>query len=571
MPDKPNLLTRIIQRFAGNQISDIVEKRLQEQVDKATAADTVRFSPRPLAWPGSTVPKYHTLGISFQTLRDFADFYPVARACIEFRKSQITHLDWNITPKELNDKTVLDEKNIADAKALKQLLRYPTGKKDSSFSNWLKQILEDLLVIDAVAIYRRRNRRGDIIGYLPVDGASIELLLEQDGTTPDAPKTAYVQKINGQVKAELSVNDLIYAMMTPKTYTAYGLAPLETLIITVTTALKLQAFNLGFLAEGNVPEGFITLPKDIASSRDQLKEWQDAWDAMLSGDPRFQRKLKFLPEGMKYEPSIKVEDMTFERFEKWLLQCTASVFGIHPSAIGFNFDVNRASADSAWEAGRERSLFPTALFLKEIMDRIIQEDMGYTELEFSWTNIDPTNRAEEAKVVTSLVSTGLMSIDEWRLGEGLKPSGIKDPFIVTPVGPMFLKDLQRQSDQGQLPVAPYKPQTNSPAPAPQEKAESVADELRKWKKAALNDFKSGKPFREFHSDIIDDRMKELVADGLKKAVTKEDVVDLFYSFINSQNDATSALLEIYDKVDGLINDKSGNVVPEPTPPTQAFA
>ncbi|GAJ20004.1 unnamed protein product, partial [marine sediment metagenome] len=58
------------------------------------------------------------------------------------------------------------------------------------------------------------------------------------------------------------------------------------------------SFNLSYLTEGNVPEGFVKLPRDIASSRDQLKEWQDAWDAMLAGDPRFQRKLKFLPEGL---------------------------------------------------------------------------------------------------------------------------------------------------------------------------------------------------------------------------------------------------------------------------------
>ena len=463
---------------------------------------------------------------------------------------------------EITDETVQDKKNIENSKKLKQLFKYPTGKKDSSFTNWIKQILEDLLVIDAVAIYRKKNRRGDIIGYLPVDGATIVLKLENDGTTPEPPAIAYIQKINGQEVAELTTEDLIYAMMNPRTHSAYGLAPLESLIITVTTALKLQAYSLGFLTEGNIPEGFVTLPRDIASSRDQLKEWQEAWDAMLSGDPRFQRKLKFLPEGMKYQPARQTADMTFERFEKWLLQTTCSAFGLHPSAIGFNFDVNRSSAQSLWEAGRERGLFPTALFLKEIMDRMVQDDLGHPELQFTWTNIDPTNKVDEAKVVTSLINAGLMAVDEWRLGEGLKPIGIKDPFIMTPVGPMFLKDLAAQSAAGQQPIAPYKPPTQmkpsdtNRLPIPSQARASQGDyiqEIRKWKKVALNDFKNKKPIRDFETDIIDKRTCDLIKSELTKVKDKEEIRGVFRPFIEKKHLTNNALLSLYDGIDDIIS------------------
>ena len=107
--------------------------------------------------------------------------------------------------------------------------------------------MEDLLVIDAVAIYKRKNRRGDIVGYLPVDGSTIELLLEKDGTTPEPPQQAYLQRIMGREIAKLTTDEMIYTMLTPRTSQVYGFAPLETLIITVTTALKVQSFNLGFL------------------------------------------------------------------------------------------------------------------------------------------------------------------------------------------------------------------------------------------------------------------------------------------------------------------------------------
>jgi len=557
-----NLLDRIITRVGGSTIKKIVDEKVKEEVSKANAVDIMRFSPSSYGLQRTTNEKPFSLGVGNKTLREFADFYPIARACVEYRKTQITHLDWAITPVEITDETVQDKKNIENSKKLKQLFKYPTGKKDSSFTNWIKQILEDLLVIDAVAIYRKKNRRGDIIGYLPVDGATIVLKLENDGTTPEPPAIAYIQKINGQEVAELTTEDLIYAMMNPRTHSAYGLAPLESLIITVTTALKLQAYSLGFLTEGNIPEGFVTLPRDIASSRDQLKEWQEAWDAMLSGDPRFQRKLKFLPEGMKYQPARQTADMTFERFEKWLLQTTCSAFGLHPSAIGFNFDVNRSSAQSLWEAGRERGLFPTALFLKEIMDRMVQDDLGHPELQFTWTNIDPTNKVDEAKVVTSLINAGLMAVDEWRLGEGLKPIGIKDPFIMTPVGPMFLKDLAAQSAAGQQPIAPYKPPTQmkpsdtNRLPIPSQARASQGDyiqEIRKWKKVALNDFKNKKPIRDFETDIIDKRTCDLIKSELTKVKDKEEIRGVFRPFIEKKHLTNNALLSLYDGIDDIIS------------------
>ncbi len=553
MDETKPLLKRLVDAFRGPSMEDVIEKRVNDRMKQAAGGDVLRFSPKAMTFPGGSTRKPYPLGVSYQTLRDFADYYPIARSCIEFRKSQITHLNWSVGPKDITSKTVMDEKNQKNSKELIEFFRHPTGKNTISFTNWLKQIMEDLLVVDAVAVYRRRTRGGRIIGYLPIDGASIELMLLHDGTTPDPPDIAYVQKIHGQETARLTSDELIYTMMNPRTHTAYGLAPLETLILTVTTALKSSSYNLSMLTEGNVPEGFIFVPKDIASSRDQLKEWQDAWDAMLSGDPRIQRKLKFLPEGMKYEPTIKPGDMTFEKFEKWLLQNTCSVFGLHPSAIGFNFDINRATDETSWEVGKERSLFPTALFLKEFLDEIVQMDMERPELQFVWTNINPTNKKEEADVAKTLINNGMMAIDEWRLGEGLAPTGVKDPLIMTPVGPMFVKDLVEQSDEGQQPVAPYKPagenkQVDSKSlPIPSVgRAEGISD-LVKWKKAAINDFKDGKSPRFFRTDMINKRDQYLIRTGLMKAKSKEDIKKVFDSF--SHDDGYSdKLVKAYQEV-----------------------
>src|SRR5690606_13531779 len=118
-----------------------------------------------------------------------------------------------------------------------------------------------------------------------------------------------------------------------------------------------------------------------ASDPDQLTQWQNAWDAMFSGDPTFQRKIKFLPEGMNWNPIKKPGEMEFERFEKWLLLNTCSVMEVAPQAIGFQFERGKGATETEWEIGKERGLYPTANLLKEVFDEIIQEDMGMDHLE----------------------------------------------------------------------------------------------------------------------------------------------------------------------------------------------
>ena len=572
----------IIHYFSKDEIDKTVKKRIDEEFKKVRAEDIVRFRPDIFNSPFGGIPKVMPMGITFSVLRDLATNYPVLRSCIEYRKSQVTQLDWNVTPIEINNETITNENNIKRSKEIKKIFKFPTGKREVSFSNWIKQILEDMLVIDAIAIYRKRNRKGDVIGYLPIDAATIELILEKDGTVPESPNDAYIQKIGIQEIARLTTDDLVYTMMNPRTYNPFGFSPVETLIITITTALKLQAYNLGYLSEGNVPEGFVKVPRDIASSRDQLKAWQDAWDAMLSGDPRFQRKLKFMPEGMEYDPVVKPSDMTFERFEKWLLLNTCSTMGVAPTAIGFNFETNRSTAETSFEAGKERSLFPTAAFVKELMDRFIQEDMGYEDLEFNWTNINPTNRAEETKVVKDLINSGLMAIDEWRLGENLKPTGAKDPFIMTPVGPMFVKSLVEQMEAGQLPILPYKPPAeaatasagagegamatpNVPMANTKPKAASsteMIDELRRWRKTAVNDLKFDRNFRDFKSDIIDNRTQMVIKRNLQTAKTKEDIEKIFTPFISEEHKNVLSVISLYDEINSIIGYKPDQVSPQ---------
>jgi hypothetical protein len=277
--------------------------------------------------------------------------------------------------------------------------------------------------------------------------------------------------------------------------------------------------------------------------------------------------------------------MAFERFERWLLQSTCTVFGVQPQDIGFTYETNRATAEVQWEVGKERGLFPLALYLKEVFDEIIQMDFGHEDLEFVWTNINPTNKKDEADVFKALVDTGAVSVDEWRIAEGKKPLGL-GPYIKVGGSPMLVDKFLEQQEQedfmddgefvediGDEDVEDEEKETPPPVEGDGDKkippatksdkimnqVKGLADtpelmkELKKWKKVAIHDIERGRPFRTFQSNLIDDRTRTLITDGLKKAKSTKDIVELFEPFLSPESRIINAVLDLYDDLGQALN------------------
>ncbi|HXT06164.1 MAG TPA: hypothetical protein VN715_04415 [Roseiarcus sp.] len=74
---------------------------------------------------------------------------------------------------------------------LRATLATPDRRHD--FSTWLRMLVEDMLVIDAVTIYPRYARSGAVYSLDVIDGATIKPLIGDDGRAPAAPDPAYQQ------------------------------------------------------------------------------------------------------------------------------------------------------------------------------------------------------------------------------------------------------------------------------------------------------------------------------------------------------------------------------------------
>ena len=96
--------------------------------------------------------------VGFATLRRLADGWDLLRLVIETRKDQIGRMAWSIGRRP---GTTPDLATAADATAF---FRRPDGIH--GWADWLRMLLEELFVVDAPALYCRRDRAGRRLGRI---------------------------------------------------------------------------------------------------------------------------------------------------------------------------------------------------------------------------------------------------------------------------------------------------------------------------------------------------------------------------------------------------------------------
>lgn len=493
--------------------------------------------------------------LPFSFLRRMAQIYPIARACINRRIRQITQLDWDITTIDEIEEEAGYEEQI---KTVKAFFKQPIGHK-TRMREMLTMMTDDLLTLDAVSFEMQKTRGGEFMHLIPVDPATIVLKVTEQGGTPVPPQTAYRQIIQGQVIAEFTTDEMIYDFMGNRSYSPYGLAPLESLILQVESAIRGAMYNLNYFRENNVPEGFIDLPDDVATNRNAVEEWQMWFDSLLAGDARMVHRLKILPGGAKYTAAKKPEDMAFERFEVWLLQQTCAMFDVQPQDIGITLHVNKATADSQADIGRERGLIPLGNFFKEVFDDIVQVEMQQENLQFVWLNINPVDRKEEVEIAEKEIKMGTLGVDEFRIEQGREALGL-EPYIDTPSGPLLVADVvsgkvgpaadaKRADTIASQPKVLPTGSTGAGFKEPEQKGEAVEqaqrelEDLRKWKKAIYNDLEVGRKLRvKFPSSHIAPEIHEQIAERLADVHSKMQAKLVFDEYLDPQIRAAMMLM-----------------------------
>ena len=355
-------------------------------------------------------------GVSFAELRGLADALPLAAR----RDRNPQGPDRGAELRDPARATASD--SPASSQAIDQVTRFlARPDRRHSFADWLRMLLEDMLVIDAATLYPRYNRGGSLYALDIIDGATIKPLIGEDGRAPEPPDPAYQQILKGIPAADFSAEELLYLPRNLRAHRLYGMSPVEQIALTINIALRRDASTLDYYRAGSSPDAFATLPKEWTA--DQIRSFQDYFDALMSGNLARRRQTKFMPADFKLiearQPPLK------DQYDEWLARIICYAFSVPVSP--FVSQVNRATGETMRQQATQEGLVPLKAWVKNALDHVIQDCMNEPGLEFVWVGDDAIDPLEQAQTLQILVGAGIKTREEARADLGLGPTAAEAP------------------------------------------------------------------------------------------------------------------------------------------------
>lgn len=418
--------------------------------------------------------------ISFGELKALSRSCDLLRIAIESRKDQISSLDYIIRPREApsgaepslwykmgakaHPEIPIGTQKRVDA--ITDFLRYPD--RENPWDMWLKEWMENVFVIDAPAIWRRRDRAGRLFALEQMDGSMIKPVIGADGRRPKPPDPAYQQILHGVPAADFTTEELFYCPWNIRTDSSYGYSKVEQILVTINTAIRRSLFQLNWYTEGSQPDAFMGLPKEWNLT--QIKDFQDYMDSLLAGNLASRRKLRFVPGEFKYQetksPPLK------DSFDEFLARIICFTFAIAPDP--FIEHVSRGAVEGSHTRALEEGLEPNQRYIKAVIDRIIWEDFDSPDLEFKYIENREQDPQKQMLIDVGYAKAGIYSIDEVRVERGKPAIGgpASVPMLATATGYVPLGALTMPGVAGALAAAggpAAQALTHQPGRSPQDK------------------------------------------------------------------------------------------------------
>lgn len=374
--------------------------------------------------------------VSYDVLKALIDAYDVARMCINHKIDEIRSMELMFQPADGVKEDVDEAIDVA-----KLVLAYPD--RELPYESWVSKWLENALKYDSAPLYRRRDYDGNIIALEVVDGKTINPYIDENGRRPIAPAPAYWQTVHGMVADWLTVDDIIYVPFRPQEDSPFGLAPIESILLTANTDIRFQWHFLQMFTEGSVPAGFIKVPPDV-SSPDQVAEWQDYWDAMVMGDQAKMHQLVAVPADSDY---IATKPEAFDsKFPEYLMTRTCAAFGVVAQDLSLTGDVNRATGETQTDIQFRVNTLPWVRYVEGILTRYLQHDLGLPVKVRLDTGRETEDRLQEAQAHKLYVDMGAESPDEVRVEVLGKPIDKERPtprfYSTARLGPIPLLAIE---------------------------------------------------------------------------------------------------------------------------------
>lgn len=457
--------------------------------------------------------------VPFKTLRGAAEQIDIVRRCIEVLKAKISGLDWDIVIAEDASEKIIAEIGGDHTRAMSQartkfsdeiyrlrtFWENPDRANGLTFIDWMMMSLEEILVLDAWAVWPQKTVGGDLYGFQILDGSTIKPLLDDRGMRPMPPQAAYQQILYGFPRSEFQANsdnedadgeftsdDLSYFIRNRRANSVYGSSPVERCLPIADLYLRRQQWLRAEYTDGVSPEMMLTSDADFGNDPLVMKQYENIINDNLAGQTEQRKRALILPSGLKPQFYEGYGEKFKSNLDDYLITSITGHFGVLPTEIGFSAKGGLGASghqQGEAEAAQSIGVAPLVQWIGKMLTNISYTYLGMPrELEFKFMVGEIRDNEEMAKKSDLELRGGTKTMNERRseLGLPLLDTPAADQpilvagngvFLFTPEGIVNaaaptpgVENVQDEVD----PLAPTEPnpETN-PEPSAQKPTENV--------------------------------------------------------------------------------------------------
>jgi hypothetical protein len=497
--------------------------------------------------------------VPFSTLRDAGDSIDILRRCIEVTKAKMNGLDFDIVlGSDASEKIAAEsggdhvramakarEKYTDEINRLREFWENPDKANGYTWNDWINIAIEDILVIDALAVYPQPTVGGDLYGFQILDGSTIKPLIDDRGMRPMSPNAAFQQILYGFPRSEFAATEedpkadgeftsdqLAYMVRNRRSTTVYGFSPVERALPLADIYLRRQQWIRAEYTDGVMPELMFTTDEDWGTNPDLLLAYERILNDDLAGQTEQRKRARLLPKGLTPIVNEGYGEKFKDTLDDYLVTSICGHFGVQPAEIGFSPKGGLGGAGYAEgqaENGEALGIGPLANWISKQLTNLSYTYLGMPrELEFKLLTSERRDTEENARKNEIEIRSAGKSVNERRseLGLPLLDTPQADMPILVSGGAVYLFSPDGLIDAATASVAPTLSGPDATPDAPttlnpleQEPSTEVKPEdeevnevkaFMKWaakgKRARLFEFKSLDP-------IVGDALNRCAFDG----------------------------------------------------------
>ena len=398
--------------------------------------------------------------VDFKTLRACADQIDIIRRCLQVRKNKLTALSWDIVLSESATEDIIAEaggnhlKAMADARKklapeitrLRDFWSNPDPSNGLTFADWFGMAVEEIDVIDALAIWPETTVGGSIHGLQILDGSTIKPLIDERGMRPSAPNPAYQQILYGFPRTEFSATDdsedadgqftsdeITYLIRNRRSHSVYGQSLVEQSLPIATLYLMRQQWLRGEFTDGTMPKGWVEFAESVQMTPEQFRAYENIMNDDLSGQTERRNLIRFMVPGGTLNTDPGYQEKYSDTLDHFFITSITGFFGVLPTEIGFSAKGGMGASghqEGEANAAEQIGLIPTAKWFSSQLTNISYNILGMPrELEFRLMPSNRSDNKEAAERDDIKRKNGGYTLNEQRAAEG-------KPLIDTPEADM---------------------------------------------------------------------------------------------------------------------------------------